>query len=189
MSQYCVYLTAYSGSDLPPFYIGSASVENTKRGYRGSVGSKQYREKWFCKLKTAPLLFKTIILTEHDTREQALEQEEKVQRELDVIRSSLFLNMSYARGGFIRGPKTDLEKQQQSLRMKGKPCFPGSVRNTGKKCSPETIEKMRVAALSRAKPTAEHKIKSGAAHRGKKLSAETRAKMSIAQKLRYESKK
>lgn len=44
--EYCVYVTTYLGKKLPPFYIGSTSVDNLKNGYKGSVMSKKYKNIW-----------------------------------------------------------------------------------------------------------------------------------------------
>lgn len=42
-SIYCTYLTIYSGSKLPPFYMGSSSLKRIQAGYKGSVKSKLYK--------------------------------------------------------------------------------------------------------------------------------------------------
>jgi hypothetical protein len=42
MNDYCVYITFYKGNKLPPFYIGSTSVEKINNDYNGSVGSQKY---------------------------------------------------------------------------------------------------------------------------------------------------
>lgn len=41
---YCTYVTFYSGNKLPPFYIGSTSVDKIEKGYRGSVKSKRWKQ-------------------------------------------------------------------------------------------------------------------------------------------------
>jgi hypothetical protein len=43
-----------------------------------------------------PNLFKTIIITTHNTREEALEKELFFQKTLDVVKSSIYINESYA---------------------------------------------------------------------------------------------
>lgn len=93
---YCTYLTVYSGNKLPPFYIGSTSVDNIKRGYRGSVTSKRYKSIWKTELKLNSHLFKTKILTTHKTREQALEKEQFFHKSLDVVNSPLYVNQAIA---------------------------------------------------------------------------------------------
>ncbi len=93
---YCTYLTVYSGNKLPPFYIGYTSIENIGNGYRGSVNSKKYKEIWKSELKNNPNLFKTKILTTHNTREEAIEKEKYFQESLDVVKSPLYVNQAIA---------------------------------------------------------------------------------------------
>lgn len=111
----------YSGDDLPPFYIGSTSIENLTRGYHGSVSSKEFRDGWKAAIKNFPECFSTVILTSHVTREEALCEEERLQRYLDVIRSPLFMNQSYARGGFVRtGPLSEETKAKIRAKLSGR---------------------------------------------------------------------
>jgi hypothetical protein len=93
---YCTYLTVYSGNKLPPFYIGSTSIENINKGYHGSVKSKKYKEIWKSELKNNSNLFKTKILTTHNTREEALEKEKFFHQKLDVVKSPLYVNRAIA---------------------------------------------------------------------------------------------
>lgn len=93
---YCTYLTIYKGNKLPPFYIGSSTVKNVESGYHGSVVSKKYKSIWNSELKKHPNLFKTKILSLHETGEEAREKELKFQRELNVVESTLYINMGYA---------------------------------------------------------------------------------------------
>jgi hypothetical protein len=94
--KYCVYLTTYSGNKLPPFYIGSTSVENVNKGYHGSVGSIKFGEAWDKEQQLNPHLFKTRPVSYHDTRLAALEKEEKFHRLLKVVRSDMYINMAIA---------------------------------------------------------------------------------------------
>jgi hypothetical protein len=99
---YCTYLTVYKGNKLPPFYIGSTSVEKINNGYHGSVRSKKYKEIWNHELKANPHLFKTTIITTHDSRQEALEKEEFFHKKLSVVKSTLYINLSLARkNGFF----------------------------------------------------------------------------------------
>jgi hypothetical protein len=99
---YCVYLTCYKGNKLPPFYIGSSTIEKIKNGYRGSVSSKVYKNIWKTEIKNNSHLFKTIIISNHDTREEALEKENKFQHALNVVHNNLYINKSYAaKNGFF----------------------------------------------------------------------------------------
>jgi len=93
---YCVYLTIYKGNKLPPFYIGSTTVEKINNGYHGSVGSKKYSKIYKNELIKSPHLFKSVIVSLHNTRKLALEKENELQRSLDVVRSPLYFNESYA---------------------------------------------------------------------------------------------
>jgi len=96
MDIYCVYLTTYSGNRLPPFYIGSSSEHKILNGYRGSVKSKQYSKIWKEELKNNPNLFKTKIISKHADRKKATEKENFLQKSLNVVKSSLYINMSIA---------------------------------------------------------------------------------------------
>lgn len=93
---YCVYLTIYSGNKLPPFYIGSTSIKKLNSGYRGSVSSKKYSYTFNTEVKTNPHLFKTKIISHCNTRKEALLRENELQRKLDVISSTLYMNESFA---------------------------------------------------------------------------------------------
>jgi hypothetical protein len=96
MSIYCVYLTTYRGSKLPPFYIGSSSVEKVKNGYHGSVASKQFKDTWRDELKSSPSLFSTKIITTHLDRKEATLKERQLQKNLNVVKNSLYINQSFA---------------------------------------------------------------------------------------------
>ena len=159
---YCTYLTVYTGNNLPPFYIGSTSVDNINKGYRGSVSSEKYKSIWKQELKAHPELFKTIILTRHETRQEAMERELIFQEAFSVARNPLYINMAHANGKFFTsGP------QSPEARAKI------AAAQTGKKHTPESIAKM-----SGKKRSPEHKAKISAAKTGKKRSPETIAKMS-----------
>ena len=96
MSIYCTYITFYRGNKLPPFYIGSTSVDLVSSGYRGSVSSKEYKTIWKSELKENPQLFKTKIISTHEDRKDALAKEEKLHKSLNVVKSSLYVNKSTA---------------------------------------------------------------------------------------------
>ena len=99
--QYCVYHTTYSGNLLPQNYIGSTSTDNVLiNNYHGSVASKRYKSIWLSELKLHPELFSTLIVSFHDTRSNATWKELQVQRTLNVVKSDLFINRSYANSGF-----------------------------------------------------------------------------------------
>jgi hypothetical protein len=94
--KYCVYLTIYYGNKLPPFYIGSSSLTNIAKGYNGSVCSIKYKDIWKSERKINPALFKTKIISTHYTRKEAYCKEEKIQKQLNVVKSPLYINCSFA---------------------------------------------------------------------------------------------
>lgn len=95
--KFCTYLTIYSGSKLPPFYIGSGIVSKIKFGYRGSVKSKMYKETFNKELLLNPDKFKTIIIRKYYSRKMAFYREKLLQIQLNVVKSCMYMNMSIAR--------------------------------------------------------------------------------------------
>lgn len=159
MSIYCVYLTIYRGNKLPPFYIGSTSLENISKGYHGSVASKKFKLIWKTELKENPELFQTKIIKTFENRTDAYSWEEKIHKKLNVLCNNLYINQSMAYHTFTNyGRKISFETSKKfSKRVPW---------NKGKKniYSENTLQKMR-----------SHR-------RGKKLkplSDETKAKLSI----------
>jgi hypothetical protein len=126
---FCVYLTSYRGNKLPSFYIGSSSVDRVNNGYHGSVVSKKYKDIWQQELKNSPELFNTIIICTHSTRKEAHEKENKLQKALNVVKSTMYINMSFAQPNGYAGRDTSKENN---------PYY-------GKKHSPEVIVKMKKA--------------------------------------------
>jgi len=105
MGIYCVYLTIYSGNKLPPFYIGSSSLKRIENGYKGSVSSEKYFKIWKEELRQNPNLFKTIIISKHKTRKEATKKENKFQKLLNVVSSTMYINMAFASSnGFFGMP-------------------------------------------------------------------------------------
>ena len=96
MTQYCVYLTIYKGNKLPQFYIGSSSVDKVIAGYHGSVRSIKYGKQWAYELKHNPHLFKTIIIQKYPLRKEALAKENSLQTQLNVVKSSMYINQATA---------------------------------------------------------------------------------------------
>ena len=143
---YCTYLTRYSGTRLPPFYIGSTSLERLSRGYRGSASSKEYREIWKRCLVEEPELFSTEVLKVFDTRKEAFEEECKLQEELDAIASPLYINKSYARkGGYFGVPKRGPENHSFGKVTSPEVAAKISAALVGRKKSEATKQKMRLA--------------------------------------------
>lgn len=96
MSIYCTYLTVYLGSKLPMFYIGSSSVDKVINGYHGSVKSKAFRIIWESELKTNPNLFKTKIITVHETQIEAISQELAFHIHLKIPKNQMHINKAKA---------------------------------------------------------------------------------------------
>lgn len=171
---YCTYLTIYSGSKLPPLYIGSTSIEKINNGYRGTVSSKKYRSIWKSELAENPQSFETIILTYHSTREEAFEEEVRLQESFDVVNSPLYMNMAIANKKLIFNDYDDLEwrrKQSQS--------------HKGKKLNTEYKKKLSEAGRKRYENPDERYKTSESAKRG--WTEEAKRQRSIDMKKRYES--
>lgn len=124
--KYHTYLTIYRGNDMPKFYIGSTSTKRLSEGYRGSVLSKEYSRVWSLRQEKNPELFKTVILTTHDTREDAYEKEHFLHKSLSVVSNPLYINKSYADGsgrfggGFKGKSHSEEHKAHISKTLKGR---------------------------------------------------------------------
>lgn len=92
--KYCTYITFYRGNKLPPFYIGSSSMEKIENGYRGSVVSKRYQLTWRSEIRNSPHLFKTVVISRHSTRKEATAKETKILRILKAHINPLYINMN-----------------------------------------------------------------------------------------------
>ena len=100
--QYIVYLTIYSGDKMPAFYIGSTSKKRYNNGYLGSVSSKKYKDIFNFEVKNNNELFDILILSEHSSREEALEAEYYIHNKLNVKNDNRFINLSHAqKNGFF----------------------------------------------------------------------------------------
>lgn len=121
-STYCTYVTFYSGNKLPPFYIGSSSVERINSGYHGSVASVEFRSTYKSELKQNPHLFKTKIISTHPTRPEAFLKEYKLQVALNVIKSPLYMNKGTALSPyFVNGPMLKETRTKISKTTAGRP--------------------------------------------------------------------
>lgn len=154
MKLFCVYLTVYYGNKLPPFYIGSTSVDNVLNRYHGSVTSSKFKQHWKKELALNPQLFSTKIISYHKTREDAYQKEEKIQKSLNVLKNPLYINQGIANKWFSRyGEKlTKSTKEKISKSLKGKNLANETklkISNslTGTKRSQDTREKMSKAKL------------------------------------------
>lgn len=117
---YCVYLTTYSGTKLPPFYVGHTTIKKFENGYHGSVLSQEYRTIWENELKENPHLFKTKRLGRlYETKEEALMSERRLHISLDVVKNPLYINKSIA-GIFFCGEHTEETKKKISYIQKNR---------------------------------------------------------------------
>lgn len=135
------------------FYIGSSTTKKIQHGYKGSVSSKDYGKIWKEELKINPELFRTNIISFHETREEAFVKEEKLQKKLNVIKNPLYVNKSFANSKF------SLKQHSSWTRDRFKNRTPWNKGKTGI-YSEDTIEKMRVAGKGKSRKCSdETKIK------------------------------
>ncbi|UKH49575.1 hypothetical protein [Enterobacter phage vB-EclM_KMB17] len=124
---YCTYLTVYTGNKLPRRYIGSTTVSRINENYHGSVKSKKYKEIWISELRDNPHLFKTRILKTFSSHRDALNEELRVQKKYNVVRSKNYINMSFAQpNGFFGMSKSGYKWTKESINKR-------SATNTGRK--------------------------------------------------------
>lgn len=136
---FCTYITFYRGNKLPPFYIGSSTIQKVNSGYRGTVSSKIYKDIWNFELLTNPQLFKTVILTTHHTRKEATEKENYFHHRLSVVKNPLYINRAYA----IPNGFSDIDKKGKNNGMYNSKRFGKLNPMYGKKHSEESKNKMR----------------------------------------------
>jgi hypothetical protein len=173
--KYCTYLTIYHGNRLPPFYIGYSTVSKVNRGYRGSVSSKKWKNVWKEELKNHPELFRTTILTFHETKEEATQREMDFQRKMNVLHNSLYVNQAISQHSDRTGWKRDeASKRAISKAMTGRKQSTEHVQNCSK------ARKERWARIPKKKLTEEQKqkLRGKPSHwRGKTFSEEHKAKL------------
>lgn len=116
---FVVYIIMYSGNLLPKWYIGSSTETRINKGYRGSISSVKYKNIWKKELKDNPHLFKIRILSRHNTKQEAIDEEYRLHNLHKVIKNKSYVNMSYAgRKGFEGGDTSiyiDYSKVSKSL--------------------------------------------------------------------------
>lgn len=166
--EYCVYLTLYFGNKLPKRYIGSSQVRHVENGYNGSPTSKFYAETYRSEQKENKHLFRTRILSKHETREEAFEEELRLQIKYDVIRSEEYYNMGFAkRNGCYGAPISGEKHSQYGMRGPKNPKF-------GRKLSVDHKEKIRKSHPWAGKKRPEH----SETMKGRRLSEEHAQKIS-----------
>lgn len=206
---FCVYLTIYKGNKLPPFYIGSTSIQKLNKGYVGTVSSKKYKSIWISEKKQNPDLFITRIICSFNNRQQALLRERDLQLALHVVSNTLYANMAYATGKFVntscdaetrrkisaakigkkRESHSEETKRKMSLSSLGKSKslahrLTMSVSKSGLKQTPDTIEKRRNKLIGQKRTTKQcENIKLGKGP----TTVERRETFCQAQKLRHEN--
>lgn len=135
-NKFCVYLTTYKGNKLPPFYIGSSTIEKINGGYKGSVTSKNYSKIWKTELKENPHLFTTRIICVCKTRKIAFDRENYFQHKLNVVKSAMYINKAYAKDMSYMtgsGDKNGMYGKKHTEKTK----FDISVKNAGRILTPE----------------------------------------------------
>lgn len=190
--EFCVYITKYCGDRMPQLYIGSrATVDVLYNNYHGTVTSKKYKKIWESELQLHPELFSTVIESTHDTRQEALDAEERLQRSCNAVESEMYINQAYANKKFSNLGRTLSEETKQKMReaklgKKFSDAHKAAIgaarrgKGVGVKASDETKQKMRES----------HKGKHAGAKNsfyGKKHSEETKQKISASSKLRKHS--
>jgi hypothetical protein len=167
----CVYLTTYLGNKLPPFYIGSAYIRRIQKGYRGSVASQRYMKTWYKEKRENPHLFKTKILETFNTREEATQREEDIQRRLNVVKNPLYVNCTIANKEFRYGDRTLIDKMAEINRGKKRSDeFKQKLSQhfKGRKHTAKARANMSEGQKRRAPPSEETKRKISEAMKGKR---------------------
>jgi hypothetical protein len=175
---YCTYLTVYTGNKLPPYYIGSSTIDKINNGYRGSVQSKKYKKIWREELRINPLLFSTFIISKHATREECLLREEDLQRKLNVVENPLYINLCIA--GKLFADNKGIKRSEETKKRISENHWGMS----GKKHSEETKRLMSIKARGNTNPlghkhSEETKKKISSSTKGKKRSEECKRKQSL----------
>jgi NUMOD3 motif len=183
-NKFCCYLTVYRGNKLPPFYLGSTTVEKIKQGYHGSVASWQYKKLWRDELFESPHLFKTVVLATFKTRKDAFGREQFLQRNLNVVRNSLYCNQSVAGIRFTTGTKISLDGRARiSASRSGTPLSETTKKRIASSLSkfyrevgtsPATRQKLSLRAKGKKRPAISKALT------GKSCKEETKRKISEA---------
>ena len=89
---FCTYLTIYSGSKLPPFYIGCTKLKKIYVGYSGTIKSKKYKNIFNMEKRLNPHLFKTKIIKVFVDAYEAGNHEAYLHQSLNVGTNPLYIN-------------------------------------------------------------------------------------------------
>lgn len=153
---YVCYLIKYKGDKLPPLYIGSTKLLKLENGYRGSIVSKKYKKIFIEELKNNFHLFDYEILSEHETRDEALIKELELQKFYNVVKSNDYMNESLASINGMFG---------RDVSGKNNPMFGKKHTNEAKKIMSDKRE-----GKSFYSPTEKHKEIISSTHKNKKMS-------------------
>lgn len=96
-NKYCTYLTVYFGDVLPRRYIGSSTIAKIKKGYNGSVSSKRWKSIYKEEQNNNKHLFRTKIISVHDSSYEARKHELVLQKRYNVVKNPLYINESFCR--------------------------------------------------------------------------------------------
>jgi hypothetical protein len=116
MTEYVTYLTIYKGNKMPPFYIGYTSKIKILSGYNGSVVSKEYKQIWKYEQKHNKHLFKTQILKEFVTSDDAILYEEYLHCFFNVDINPMYINKVRSRHHFRNKGGYKLTEEQRNNR-------------------------------------------------------------------------
>ena len=169
---HCTYLTMYTGSKLPKWYIGKSTVQKVNNGYNGSVTSKKYKSIYDSEQTLNKHLFKTRILSTFLTAEEALTEELRLQKMHKVLKNQKYINMAYASiNGFFGMDNighTHSEETKMKIGLKGKnhPMY-GKTHSDESKLK-NSISNMGHKAWNKGqKHSEESKLKNSISHKGK----------------------
>lgn len=170
---FCTYITIYRGNQLPIFYIGYSTVEKVKKGYRGTVASQDYKQTWRDEQRNNPHLFKTIILSYHQTREEASEKEEYYQKHFNVVNNPLYANQNISGRYFYR---TNAKRKLSDETKRKIGDSQRGIKET------EYSKKRNSEAKKGTKHTDEQRRKNSEWHKGRITSEQTKLKISNSMK-------
>lgn len=153
MKDFCVYLTEYSGNKMPSKYIGSTSIQKINNGYCGSVHSKQWKDIFKSEIKENKHLFIVTILSTHDTKQEALNEELRLHKLYNVVKSDEFINLSEARiNGFFGRDVSGVLNPMYGVKCLKETKIKLSLKNKGRKNTDETRLKKSLSKLGELNP-------------------------------------